>query len=67
VASYASVQGWLLHAEVSVTGGVYQQRANESLRSYLEIIAASVVYGPHDKTTPIPIILFQKPEKVLEA
>ncbi|OCK81474.1 hypothetical protein K432DRAFT_295373 [Lepidopterella palustris CBS 459.81] len=36
-------------------------------KSFLEIIAASVVYGEHDKTTPIPIIRFQAPEKVLEA
>ncbi|OIW23856.1 hypothetical protein CONLIGDRAFT_657440 [Coniochaeta ligniaria NRRL 30616] len=36
-------------------------------KSYLELIAASVVHGAHDKTTPIPIILFQAPEKVLEA
>ncbi|KAK0716080.1 hypothetical protein B0H67DRAFT_256768 [Lasiosphaeris hirsuta] len=36
-------------------------------RSYLEVIAASVVYGPHDKTTPIPIIRFQAPENVLES
>ncbi|KAH9904315.1 hypothetical protein F4778DRAFT_732119 [Xylariomycetidae sp. FL2044] len=36
-------------------------------RSFLEIVAASVVYGPHNKTTPIPIICFRSPEKVLEA
>ncbi|KAL1636192.1 hypothetical protein SLS58_009886 [Diplodia intermedia] len=36
-------------------------------KSFIEIIAASVVYGPHDKATPIPIIRFQAPEKVLEA
>ncbi|KAH6871884.1 hypothetical protein B0T10DRAFT_611080 [Thelonectria olida] len=36
-------------------------------KSFLEIVAASVVYGAHDKTTPIPIIRFQAPENVLEA
>ncbi|KAH8648036.1 hypothetical protein BGZ60DRAFT_391028 [Tricladium varicosporioides] len=36
-------------------------------KTFLEVIAASVVYGRHDKTTPIPIIRFQAPEKVLEA
>ncbi|KAI1098295.1 hypothetical protein F4804DRAFT_325172 [Jackrogersella minutella] len=36
-------------------------------KSILEIVAASVVRGPHDKTTPIPVLLFQAPEKVLEA
>ncbi|EKG12892.1 hypothetical protein MPH_09991 [Macrophomina phaseolina MS6] len=36
-------------------------------KSFVEIVAASVVYGPHDKATPIPIIRFQAPEKVLEA
>ncbi|KAL6714564.1 hypothetical protein ACLMJK_007989 [Lecanora helva] len=36
-------------------------------KSILEVIGASVVRGPHDKVTPIPIIRFQKPEKVLEA
>lgn len=36
-------------------------------KSVLEVVAASVVYGQHDKTTPIPIIRFQAPEKVLEA
>ncbi|KAK8034198.1 hypothetical protein PG993_009193 [Apiospora rasikravindrae] len=36
-------------------------------KSFLEIIAASVVYGPHDKTTPIPILRFQQPHKVAEA
>lgn len=35
--------------------------------SALEIIGASVVTQPHDKTTPIPVIRFQRPEKVLEA
>jgi hypothetical protein len=67
MASYASAQDWLLHAEVSNRGYQGRHGANEVHRSYLEVIAASVVYGPHDKTTPIPIILFQKPEKVLEA
>ncbi|KAH7134410.1 hypothetical protein EDB81DRAFT_870969 [Dactylonectria macrodidyma] len=36
-------------------------------KSFLEVVAASVVYGEHDKTTPIPIIRFQAPENVLEA
>jgi len=36
-------------------------------KTYLEVIAASVVYGPHDKTTPIPIIKFQCPDKLLES
>ncbi|KAK7954128.1 hypothetical protein PG988_014822 [Apiospora saccharicola] len=36
-------------------------------KSFLEIVAASVVYGQHDKTTPIPIIRFQQPHKVTEA
>lgn len=36
-------------------------------RSFVEIIAASVVYGPHNKASPIPVIRFQAPEKVLEA
>ncbi|PSK36624.1 aldos-2-ulose dehydratase-like protein [Elsinoe australis] len=36
-------------------------------KSYLEVIAASVVRSPHDKVTPIPIIRFQRPEKVLDA
>ncbi|KAH6844715.1 hypothetical protein B0I37DRAFT_446698 [Chaetomium sp. MPI-CAGE-AT-0009] len=36
-------------------------------KSFLEVVAASVVHGAHDKTTPIPIIRFQAPEKVLEA
>lgn len=30
--------------------------------SMLEIIAASVVRGPHDKANPIPIIRFQSPD-----
>ncbi|KAH8676425.1 hypothetical protein BGZ60DRAFT_513367 [Tricladium varicosporioides] len=34
-------------------------------KSFLEIVAASVVHGAHDKTTPIPIIRFQAPENVL--
>ncbi|KAF6826525.1 hypothetical protein CMUS01_09390 [Colletotrichum musicola] len=36
-------------------------------KSLMEIVAASVVYGPRDKTTPVPIIRFQAPEKPLEA
>ncbi|KAL0932732.1 uncharacterized protein CTRU02_211695 [Colletotrichum truncatum] len=36
-------------------------------RSVMEIVAASVVRGAHDKVTPIPIIRFQAPEKFLEA
>ncbi|KAH6887056.1 hypothetical protein B0T10DRAFT_539220 [Thelonectria olida] len=36
-------------------------------KSFLEIVAASVIHGAHDKTTPIPIIRFQAPENVLEA
>jgi len=31
-------------------------------KSILEIVAASVVRGPHDKVTPIPIIRFQSPD-----
>ena len=30
--------------------------------SVLEIVAASVVRGPHDKASPIPIIRFQSPD-----
>lgn len=36
-------------------------------KSILEVVAASVVVGQHDKVTPIPIIRFQRPENVLEA
>ncbi|KAF4314154.1 hypothetical protein GTA08_BOTSDO01273 [Botryosphaeria dothidea] len=36
-------------------------------KSFVEIIAASVVYGPHNKASPIPVIRFQAPEKILEA
>ncbi|KAL8792283.1 MAG: hypothetical protein Q9195_005162 [Heterodermia aff. obscurata] len=36
-------------------------------RTFLEIIALPVVHGPNDLSTPIPIILFQVPEKVLKA
>ncbi|KAK6216836.1 hypothetical protein QIS74_06950 [Colletotrichum tabaci] len=36
-------------------------------KSVMEIVAASVVYGQHDKVTPIPIIRFQAPEDVLNA
>ncbi|EXF75920.1 hypothetical protein CFIO01_00405 [Colletotrichum fioriniae PJ7] len=36
-------------------------------KSVMEIVAASVVCGPHDKITPIPIIRFQAPEDVLNA
>ncbi|KAK1635375.1 hypothetical protein BDP81DRAFT_462381 [Colletotrichum phormii] len=36
-------------------------------KSVMEIVAASVVWGPHDKITPIPIIRFQAPEDVLNA
>lgn len=31
-------------------------------RSVLELVAASVVRGPHDKVTPIPIIRFMAPD-----
>ncbi|KAH7188136.1 uncharacterized protein B0J16DRAFT_382018 [Fusarium flagelliforme] len=36
-------------------------------KSFLEVVAASVVRGEADKVTPIPIIRFQAPENVLEA
>ncbi|KAI0378907.1 hypothetical protein F5Y04DRAFT_272217 [Hypomontagnella monticulosa] len=36
-------------------------------RSILEIIAAPVLRGKHDKATPVPILRFQVPEKVKEA
>jgi hypothetical protein len=36
-------------------------------RAFLEVVAAPIVHGPHDKATPVPILLFTAPDNVLEA
>lgn len=67
MASHAQDQSRTFHTKVFHHSNFFRDNRTTMHRSYLEIVAASVVYGPHDKTTPIPIIRFQAPEKVLEA
>ena len=36
-------------------------------RTFLELIALPVVHGPNDLSTPVPVILFQAPDRISEA
>lgn len=55
MACYASHEGWLLHSEVSSLSERVWNGTNVH-RSFLEVVAASVVRGEADKVSPIMVM-----------